>query len=121
MKHSIQSSDRRRKNTSQLGEDDHGIGSRRTLSRVDMLSRKEAMRDENPFEFDKEFLEAFMSLKSMVEELYREYKERTEGGDNSTSGKKVRYGCNPPKPPVYSNATFTLSHELCMANVPLLK
>jgi hypothetical protein len=42
---------------------------RRTFAWIEMPSPKEG--DENHFEFDKEFLEAFMSLKSMVEELYQ--------------------------------------------------
>ena len=75
-----------------------------------MLSPKEGMRDENPFEFDKEFLEAFMSLKSMVEEIYVEWKKSKGVG-----------GGDPPKPLASSYFASATNHESCMSNVSFLK
>jgi hypothetical protein len=62
-----------------------------------------------------------MSLESMVEELYREYKERTEGGGTSTTCKGVGGGGDPHEPPISSNTTSTLNLEPCMYNLPLFK
>jgi hypothetical protein len=62
-----------------------------------------------------------MSLKSLVEELYQEYKERTEGGGTSTTGKGIGGGGDPHEPLVSLNTTSTLNNEPCISNMPLLK
>jgi len=84
-----------------------------------MSSPKEG--DENPFKYDKEILEAFMSLKLLVEELDQEYKERTEGDGTSTTGKAIGGGGDPHEPLVSLNTTSTLNNEPCISNMPLLK
>ncbi len=51
---------------------------------------KRKMSEENPLESDSQFMDSFMTLKSMVEEMYREFKKnRDEDSSNSKQDKGV--------------------------------
>ena len=51
---------------------------------------KRKMLEENPLESDPQFMDSFMTMRSMVEEMYREFKKnRDEDSSNSKQDKGV--------------------------------
>ena len=115
----------------ELVEGDPEIGSRRTFSRTMSSPRREEghTEPEKPFMSETEFLEAFMSMKSMMELLLEERVERKKKEEGSSSrdaevkpeekGKAVGGDGDPP----YTNQTFSSSHTSHNAspNMPYFK
>ena len=56
------------------------VGVRKTFSKVEMSETKE--NEGTPSISEKAFFEAFMTMKSMVEELYSERRERSKGASS---------------------------------------
>ena len=49
---------------------------------------KRKMAEESPLELDSQFMDSFMTMRSMVEEMYREFKKgRDEDSSNSKQDK----------------------------------
>ena len=72
------------------------VGARKTYSRVEMSETRED--GGTPSISKKDFFEAFMTMKSMVEELYTERRERTKGASlvKTEEGEGAGGGGDPP-------------------------
>jgi len=61
-----------------------------TNPEIGRVYSKRKMLEENPLESDPQFMDSFMTLKSMVEEMYRDYKKhRDEDASSSKQDKGV--------------------------------
>ena len=61
-----------------------------TNMEIGRVYSKRKMSEENPFESDPQFMDSFMTMRSMVEEMYREFKKnRDEDSSNSKQDKGV--------------------------------
>ena len=50
---------------------------------------KRKMSEENPLESDPQFMDSFMTLRSMVEEMYRDFKKHRDEDSSSSKQDKV--------------------------------
>ena len=61
-----------------------------TKQKFERVYSKRKMSKENPLESDPQFMDSFMTMRSMVEEMYREFKKnRDEDSSNSKQDKGV--------------------------------
>ena len=61
-----------------------------TNPEIGRVYSKRKMSEENPLESDPQFMDSFMTMRSMVEEMYREFKKnRDEDSSNSKQDKGV--------------------------------
>ena len=59
-------------------------------SEIGRVYPKRKMSEENPLESDSQFMDGFLIMKAMVEEMYREFKKgRDEDSSNSKQEKGV--------------------------------
>ena len=88
------------------------VGARKTYSKVEMSKTRED--GGTPSISEKDFFEAFMTMKSMVKELYSEIRERengassvkTEEGEGAGGGGDPLDSSNPPDCPFSPNNSF---------------
>lgn len=69
----------------ELVEGDPEVGSRRRTTRGEDMAKEG--RGDHPFGFDAGFMDAFMTLRVMVEEMYRQFKKE-KGEDPRTKDEK---------------------------------
>ena len=61
-----------------------------TNPEIGSVNSKRKMSEENPLESDPQFMDSFMTLRSMVEEMYRDFKKhRDEDSSSSKQDKGV--------------------------------
>jgi hypothetical protein len=81
----------------------HGEGSLEEanpeIGRVFRRREMASPREGHPFGSEEAFFEAFMAMKAMVEELYKDRKKVEEGGPSRTTAKVEGDGGDPPKTP----------------------
>ena len=58
----------------------------KTNPKIGRVYSKRKMSEENPLESDPQFMDSFMTLRSMVEEMYRDFKKHRD--DDSSSSKQ---------------------------------